>query len=302
MKLSIVTVNFNSSESTLSMISSVERSLRGCGYSYEIIVIDNASHEADYQQLVEVVGIRLIRSEVNGGFAAANNIGFEASRGEYVMLLNNDTTIKEDIFVGMMDFMGDRPEIGILSPTIVYDREPYIVQYGGYRQGDRYLFDIVSILHGRGISEIPHEAVRCSFGHGAALMISREALLRIGAMREDYFLYFEEIDFSLCAQRLGYEIWYYPRSIVYHNASATVAQINSGKIYYNSRNRLYLATNNLRGWNRIWAISLQLGFSFPKSVLKFLIKGRRAEALAYIAGVWAFVRGKRGKRDKQQGK
>lgn len=296
MKFSIITINYNSSEATIEAVASLKKALSDCSFEYEIVVVDNNSSKDDVVRLESITGIRLIKNSENGGFAAANNIGIKAANGEFVIFLNNDTTIKEDIFTPLIAFMEANSEVGMVSPKIVYDREPYRIQFGGYEQRDRFLFDIKSTLHGKLMDEVEDVAQKCSFAHGAAMMLRRDVALQVGGMREDYFLYFEEIDFSIQVTRAGYEIWYYPFSVVYHNASYTTSRSNELKIYYNSRNRLFLAKNNLKGMDRIAAIAIQLLFSTPKNILKLLLKGRFSESKAYFVGVSDFVRCRRGKK------
>ncbi|MFI3322248.1 MAG: glycosyltransferase family 2 protein [Rikenellaceae bacterium] len=295
MTLSIITINYNGASSTISTVESIRSVLKNFAFEYEIVVIDNNSLQSDFDLLKSLSNVRLIRNSENVGFAAANNIGFRESTGQYIMMINSDATVKDDIFTPLIQFLEQNPIIGAVSPKIVYDREPYVIQFGGYRLCDRFLFDIQSPLHGRLASEVEDICAKSSFAHGAAMMIRRELLFAVGSMREDYFLYFEEIDFSLKILKSGYQIWYYPHSVVYHNASFSTGGVTGLKIYYNSRNRLYLAKNNLRGFDRLVALTMQLGFSFPKSVVKLLLKRKFSESWAYCRGVQDFILNRRGK-------
>ncbi|MEG1649372.1 MAG: glycosyltransferase family 2 protein, partial [Rikenellaceae bacterium] len=239
-------------------------------------------------------GVVLIRSECNLGFAGGNNLGIKVAKGEYVMLLNNDIEIKEDIFTPIVKFFLENKKIGAVSPKIVYDKEPFAIQYGGYDACDRYMFAIKSTYHGMSEADVKDVAKQTPFVHGASVMFSREAIERVGLMREDYFLYFEELDYSLRITECGYQIWYYPFVKVFHDASHTTSRNSYAKIYYNSRNRFYLASNNLKGVDRVVAIASQMIFSLPKNIVKAMLGGNYNHAKAHLHGAYDFIRHRRG--------
>lgn len=295
MKLSVITVNYNAALSTLNMVKSLHRAFDGVLFEYEIIVVDNGSKNEDVALLEGLSGALLVRNSENLGFAGGNNCGILVSSGDYVMLLNNDTEVKDDIFTPLIGFFTENAKVGAVSPKILYDAEPYLIQYAGYDVCDRYLFDVKSTYHGKAEAEVVDIAVETPFVHGAAVMFRREMIEKVGLMREDYFLYFEELDYSLRIAESGYEVWYYPFVKVFHNASHTTSRDSYAKIYYNSRNRLYLAANNLRGKERVGAIVMQLLLSLPKNMFKAIISGDFRRAKAFLHGACDFCRGRRGK-------
>ncbi len=311
MKLSIITVNYNAAAATFNMIASVVGALEGSSRlrdDYEIIVVDNKSEPEDIGLLKELSSVyasnegvvRVLYNDNNLGFAGGNNVGIRVSGGEYVMLLNNDTELRGSIFDDIIDFM-ELNSVSVLSPKIVYSAAPNLVQYGGYLLRDRYLYRIESPFHGRVSSSLVDESRLTPFAHGAAMMVRRAALEAVGLMREDYFLYCEELDWSLQFTRKGYDIWYYPFATVYHTGSLVTSRDSYSKIYYNSRNRLYLASNNLRGGVRLVAILLQLWVSLPKSIFLCIFSGRGvsgggfAAAGAHLHGALDFLLLRRGK-------
>lgn len=295
MDLSIITVNYNAALSTIKLVDSIMGVLKNNLLVWEIIVVDNGSEKEDVALLEGLKEVRLIKNRDNLGFAGGNNCGMDLSQGEYVMLLNNDTQLKTDIFTPLIGFFTENKSVGAVSPKIVYDSAPYLIQYAGYDMCNSNLFNIKSTHHGEAESEVEDIAVKTPFVHGAAVMFRGSMIKKVGLIREDYFLYFEELDYSLRVAQAGYEVWYYPFVKVFHNASHTTSRNSYAKIYYNSRNRLYLASNNLKGKDKIDAIAMQLIFSLPKNMVKSILSRDFSSAKAYLHGAWHFCIGKRGK-------
>lgn len=304
MKLSIITVNFNAAEATINMVASALSVLeKGTIDSYEIIIVDNKSEQKDIDILSQSAILNnrnnnivtVVYCDNNLGFAGGNNVGIRASRGEFVMLLNNDMELRGSIFDMIIGFM-ETNNISVVSPKILYTGDPCLIQFGGYELLDRYFYRIKSPLHGVMNDSISNIVSETPFAHGAAMMIRRSAIDEVGLMREDYFLYFEELDWSIQFTRGGYSIWYYPFAEVFHEGSLVTGRDTYTKIYYNSRNRLYLVHNNLVGSVRVQGLLRQLLLSLPKNILRCLLSGANAEALAHIHGAYDFLRGNRGKK------
>ena len=133
------------------------------------------------------------------------------------------------------------------------------------------------------------------YAHGAAMMVRREAVGKAGPMPEEYFLYYEELDWSERLREAGYRIVYDPRATVFHKESATTGQQGPLRSYYLTRNRLLFARRNRRGAARRLSIIYQLGVALPKSVVAALLHGRRDLAAAALRGCRDFLRHKTGK-------
>ncbi len=129
-KLSIIIVNYNTFLLTSNCIRTVLKQTQG--KNYEIILVDNASTELDPRQfLIEFPGIKLIRSQTNGGFAYGNNLGIANSSGEYILLLNNDTLLHEDAITKSLEYFESRPGTGVVGCRMTY--EDGKVQYSARR-------------------------------------------------------------------------------------------------------------------------------------------------------------------------
>ena len=127
------------------------------------------------------------------------------------------------------------------------------------------------------------------------MMVRREAIERAGMMPEEYFLYYEELDWSVRIREAGYRIAYDPRATVFHKESATTGRQSPLRSYYLTRNRLLFARRNRRGAARRLSVAYQLGAALPKSVLTSLLHNRRDLAAAVLRGALDFLRHKTGK-------
>lgn len=239
--------------------------------------------------------IHLIRSNVNLGFAGGNNIGIDASSGKYIMLINNDTIILEDHFDILLSRFESHPEIGAISPKILFSTPVGTIQFAGYTK----LTPITLRNSLVGYLEKDGEAFNCAkqtpYCHGAAMIVRREVIENVGKMTEKYFLYYEELDWSTAIARKGYQLWFDPSQIIIHKESCSVGVESPLKTYYMTRNRLLFAFRNLNYVERILSISYQMLIAIPKSVLKYLLNGKRQNAKAAIKGEFDFfnIKGKR---------
>ena len=233
-KLSIITVNYNGLKDTCELIDSIP-----FNDSMEVIVVDNASiqDEATYIQN-NYPKVRVIRSEKNLGFAGGNNLGIKSAKGKYIFLVNNDTIFKEFSIQSLIDRLESSTKIGIVCPKIRFSWGNSPIQFTGYTPLSRVTVRNKSIGFGeedRGQYNIPHTT---PYAHGASMLIKRDVIDKVGLMPECYFLYYEELDWSMMITRAGYEIWYEPTCTIYHKESQTTGQNSPLRTYYITRNRL----------------------------------------------------------------
>ena len=117
MKVSIIILNYNTSRLTLNCINSIHKYLPNG--TYEIIVVDNASQETDYQHLTENLSgqeITIIRNKINSGFGAGNMVGANIAQGKYLCFLNNDTELLEDCISPLCSYLKENPQTGCITP------------------------------------------------------------------------------------------------------------------------------------------------------------------------------------------
>ncbi len=291
--ISIVTITYNGLDDTRRMIASVMASVRSV--SYEIIVIDNASKEDEAAMIAkEFPAVRTLRSDRNLGFSGGNNLGLRAATGRYVLLLNNDTYVEDDGLGRLTALMDANPQIGACSPKIRFAQPPHPIQFAGFTPLTSVTMrnNLVGYLEeDRGQYDTPR---RIPYAHGAAMMVSRAALEAAGPMPEEYFLYYEELDWSITIAACGFEIWYEPACTVYHRDGQS-SSASPMRAYYLTRNRMLLAWRKSAGLRRWASVSYQIGVAMPKNIVVSLLKKRPELAAAHLKAFGGFVGMKKNK-------
>ena len=292
-RISIISVNYNGFTLTASMIDSLRRHVTT---PLEIVVVDNGSARDEAALLRERYSdIVVLRSDENLGFAGGNNLGIRAATGDCLLLLNNDTEVTDNTLHHLAETLDADPSIGAVCPKIRFWAPPQAIQFAGYTPLTRITLRNALIGFGKpddGSYDTPHDT---PYAHGAAMMVRREAVEKAGTMPEEYFLYYEELDWSVRIREAGYRIAYDPRATVFHKESATTGQQSPLRSYYLTRNRLLFARRNRRGTARRLSVVYQLGVALPKSVCTSLLHGRRDLAAAVLRGARDFLRHKTGK-------
>jgi GT2 family glycosyltransferase len=287
-ELSIITVNYNGAKDTGELIESLRDNL---SIPYELIVVDNGSKKNEAVLLQERYPfIKAIRSDNNLGFAGGNNIGIKEAIGNYLFFLNNDTFVLDDSISRLLDAIKQNPLLGGISPKILFADKEEGIQFAGYTPLSR--ITLRNRLIGYGEQDLrQHDVVRSTpYMHGAAMLVRREAIEKAGTMPEIYFLYYEELDWSVQIRRTGYMLEYHPAATIYHRESSSTGQDSPLKVYYMTRNRLLFARRNLTGLARVLSIAYQVGIALPKGVLLSISRGRFALAKASIKGCIDYFR------------
>lgn len=171
----------------------------------------------------------------NLGYAGGNNAALRwlGSHTDYrlALLLNNDTLVRPGA-VSAMAAQFDRPGVGLCGATVVYAREPARVQARGGARYNRWLARARHLGAGGPLpSAVEREALERELDYvlGAAVMVSRALLERVGPMDERYFLYYEEIDWATRARRAGFRLAWAPEAVIAHKEGATVGSSADGR-------------------------------------------------------------------------
>jgi len=290
--ISIITVNYNGLENTRALIDSITPKS-----NIEVIVVDNASNSNDADIIEENYPyVRVIRSDMNLGFAGGNNLGIKAAQGKYIFLVNNDTVFrgkeKEDIshfFQPMIDRLDSSPNIGVVCPKIRFSWGNSPIQFAGYTP----LSKLTARNHAIGFNkedkgqyDIPHPT---PYAHGAAMMLKREVIDNVGVMPECFFLYYEELDWSIMITKAGYDIWYEPASTIYHKESQTTGSNSPLRTYYITRNRLLLVKRNWKGASKYLSYTYLIFLVAIRDILKYAIKGQWPLCKSVFMGIRDFT-------------
>lgn len=285
--ISFVTICYNGLKDTCQLIDSLQATIHSV--CYEIIVVDNASVNDEAAALRKLYPtITALRSSVNRGFSGGNNLGMEVARGKYLFLINNDTYVMEDGLRYLIERMESEPRIAAVSPKIRFAFGPQHIQFAGYTSLSPITLRNALIGFGQADDGAFDSPAATPYLHGAALMVKREVIDKVGAMPEIYFLYYEELDWCTQMTRTGYLLWYEPRCTVFHKESQSTGQLSKLRTFYLTRNRLLYAWRNLSGTNRLLSLAYQISIASSKSCITSVMKGRFDLAIATLKGICAF--------------
>ena len=242
MVVAAVVLSWNRREDTLACL----RSLAAAEPAPRVIVVDNASTDGTSEAVRrEFPAMELIENPENLGFAEGNDVGIRralAQGADHVLVLNNDTEVDVGFLAPLLEEAARRPDAGALSPKILfaepsdviwfagaeYDaRSGYNGRHRGYREADDGRFDAV---------------VETGRVCGAAMLVPRDVLEKVGVFDPELFAYSEDTDWSLRAREAGYRHYVVPASRVWHKVSAASGGESSPTaIYYDVRNALVVA-------------------------------------------------------------
>ena len=269
-EVSIITVNYNGLEDTCALIDSIP-----FNENMEVIVVDNASKDQEADIIAQhYPQVKIIKSERNLGFAGGNNLGIQAAQGKFLFLVNNDTIFKDFNVRTLIDRMESSSKIGIICPKIRFAWSNNPIQFTGYTPLSKVTVRNRAIGFGEDDHGHYDTAHATPYAHGAAMLIRREAINKVGLMPECYFLYYEELDWSMMFTRAGYQIWYEPTCTIYHKESQSTGQNSPLRTYYLTRNRLLLVRRNPREFNKTLAYIYLIGVVALRDILKYTLIGR----------------------------
>lgn len=283
-KTSIITINYNGLADTCALIETIP-----FNEDMEVIVVDNASDHQEADTIAErFPQVKVIKSERNVGFAGGNNLGIQAAQGTYLFLVNNDTVFKDFNISALIDRLESSSDIGIVCPKIrfAWDKNP--IQFAGYTMLSKVTMRNRSIGYGEDDHGQYETAHPTPYAHGAAMLVKREAIDKVGLMPECYFLYYEEIDWSMMFTRAGYQIWYEPKCTIYHKESQAAGQDSPLRTYYITRNRLLFVRRNRRGILKGLSYAYLTAVVAPRDILRHITKGRINLAKATYKGLRDF--------------
>ena len=258
----IIIVNYRTADLAVDCLLSISAQFAELP-ELHVVVVDNASGDGSAEKLMEVVDrkawhgwVSVLPLDRNGGFAFGNNAGIrEALRSachkDYIVLLNPDTIIHSGAIRVLLDFMDSHQCVGIAGSRL--ENAEGAVECSAHTApsplGELESSARWGILSGAlrryavtpPMRETAHE---CDWVSGASLIIRREVIEQIGLMDEGYFLYFEEVDFCLRAQKAGWKIWFVPDSRVVHFEGASTGIRDTVRrrpqYWYASRRRYFV--------------------------------------------------------------
>lgn len=288
-EVSIITINYNGLADTCALIDTIPFNDK----SLEVIVVDNASKNDEASLIAQrYPQVKVIRSPKNLGFAGGNNLGIRAAHGKYLFFLNNDTLLRPQTsdLRPLIARLESSEKIGAVCPKIRFTWDDNPIQFAGYTPLSRITMRNRSIGFGEADQGQYDTACSTPYAHGAAMMVKREVIEKAGLMPECYFLYYEELDWSLMIRRAGYDIWYEPATTVFHKESQATGQQSPLRTYYITRNRLLFVQRNAPLSERYLSYTYLIGLVALKDILKYTLQHRPDLAKATVKGICQFLK------------
>lgn len=284
--VSIITVNFNQGFVTEELLSSITAT--NTYSNIEIIVVDNGSKVNDVLTWqAKYPDVKFIRSEINLGFAGGNNLGIKEATGRYLFFVNNDTEFTPKLIDTLAAVFDMHPEVGVISPKLMYFDKPDMIQYAGYTSMNYYTcrnYCIGQFETDKG--QYDNITAPTGYAHGAAMMVRREAIEKAGMMAENFFLYYEEYDWCDRIKKAGYQTWVDTSAIIYHKESVSVGKASGLKEYFMNRNRILFIRRNAPIQAQLFFYVYFVAIVTPRNLLSYMKKGYKGFSKLLLKAIW----------------
>lgn len=231
MKISIIILHFGALSITQQCVESLRKKEE---YPFSLIIVNNSSKPLSKKNFPNVSSCTIINNEKNVGFAAGVNIGIRYAmyqKADAVMLLNNDTKIEKPLLKSLISTLQKDKSFGIVAPALQFKKNGVL------------LFDIGGSIKnpfGRTshteVVEVPHIKSRTvEYASGCCMLIKKEVFQKIGLFDEDFFLYYEDVDFCLRAREKGFKTAVVPTVSIYHQLSKSAGKLSAFSIFHQLR-------------------------------------------------------------------
>lgn len=281
-QLAIVVLNYKTPDLVLDCLASLESEIKD-QQSYEVIVVDNHSCDGSDEQIERAIHdrgwidwARVVRSPVNGGFAAGNNVGIRATDAEHVLLLNSDTIVRKGAIETLMNTLSSQDDLDMLGPQLEWRDGAHQISTFRYRTPLTELIAASKLgtigrmfpkhLVARELHDVTTGIDWVSF---ACVLIRRRVIDRVGELDERYFMYFEDMAYCRAATRAGFKIGYQPEAHVVHLRGGsspvkeqTIQRKRRPAYYYAARAHYFRSFYGLLGYalaNLFWTLGWILG-------------------------------------------
>lgn len=303
MELSIIIVNWNSKDYLQKCIASILDSKIEA--TYEIVVIDGGSFDGSGEMLRQCYPqVKFIQSEINVGFAKANNIAFKASSGSYVLFLNPDTQVVVPAIDILFEQMQKLLKVGAIGckllnadgsiQTSCIQSFPTILNQLLNSEFLRALFPKSRLWGMELLFSATNEPAEADMLSGACIMMRRETFKQVGCFSEEYFMYAEDVDLCYKVKQAGYRNYYVPNAKIFHFGGGSSQQKPSDFSVVMMRDSTWRFLRKTRGelygsWYRCSMLISAIGRIVCLLVLLplYLVLGRLASWKASARKWWA---------------
>lgn len=257
-KVYILLVNYNNHQDTIECLESIKASTYR---NIHIILVDNCStndsmqHLANYKETEwPAENLTIIPTKYNKGFAGGNNVGLdyflEKADSDFILLLNNDTTVTPNFLSPIIEEATSNPLAFITTGSISYYSNKKRYWYNGGKYNKIFSY----VTHSKKFSPIVRENV--SFASGCFMLLTRTCIQNIGKLNEDFFMYYEDLDYCHRVRLSGKKIIIRRDSLIFHKVGASNGSaLNEFSAYWMARNRVKFIVDNLSFSLKIIALS-----------------------------------------------
>jgi N-acetylglucosaminyl-diphospho-decaprenol L-rhamnosyltransferase len=245
--VSVVLVSWNTRDLTTACLATLPEALGTL--RADVWVIDNASSDDTVAAVrTRYPAVKLIVNDRNAGYAAAANQGINASTGRYLLLLNSDTLAQPGAIERLVHFADARPQAAVVGPMLVNPDGSFQGSFADFPSLWSELLSVTGLGKRLFFRDYPghgpdhaRTARRVDCTAGAAMLVRRTALARIGLLDEAYFMYSEETDLCLRMARAGGEVWFTPEARFLHYLGQSTRQVRVAMLraLYRSKVRFF---------------------------------------------------------------
>ena len=275
MKLSIVIVSYNAPKHLEICLDSCQEALKN--FEGEIIVVDNNSSEIDFLSLKKnYPNVNYLLQTENLGFAKANNIGVENALGDYILILNPDTIIPEDIFPKLIDFHQSKEKIGLVGVRLIdtngnfhpeSKRNIPTAKNSFSKLFKRFNSSTVNNYYKLEVGEF--ETAPCEILVGAFIFTTKQIYKQIGGFDARYFMYGEDIDISYSAELAGYTNYYVGDiTVLHYKGESTKRDKKYFRIFFEAM-MIFLSKYYQKNWINYQVLRSGIALKYLISIIKF---------------------------------
>ena len=289
--IAVILVNWKKYNLTSNCINSLNKS----NYkNFKIILVDNEYSEKSIIELKNKYKELLVFKEKNNlGFAGGNNIGIRYALEndyDYIMLLNNDTEVKENFILPLVERIEKDHFLGAVQPLILNFSNKSIIWNAGGKLNKFLGLTSTRLNNNKLNSSIVFDDYT-DWISGCCILIKSEILTKVGLLDEKFFNYYEDVDWSLRMKNLGYDLGFVKESIIYHHGSSssknkkTKEGVISSKIhYFNIRNHILLLKKHKNLFNFFGIVFFQI-IKITSYIFYFLIRFRFNKLTMVLKGL-----------------
>ena len=263
--------------------------------NYRVVIVDN---DSKIKPKAPNQDIKIIYNNKNLGFSGGNNVGIEyalKNGADYVMPLNDDVIVDNKFLSKMIKVAESDKKIGMVGPKIYFfDKKDKLWFAGGsvnwlYNKGTMRGYNEID----KGQYDLPR-IQEVDYLTGCCVLVKKEVIKKIGLFPEEYFGYYEDVDWSFAAKKAGYKTVFVPKSKIWHKGSKSFIETSPSYIYYHVRNGLIFANKYAPLYIKFF-IHLDVILRIIKQVFKIFIPSKRKWIKPILLGIKDFYLGRRGK-------